>query len=55
MTDVEILQIQSLVSTGNIVWTEHASLRLRERGIRRNDLPDSDKWEIDFKTRKAGK
>jgi len=38
MTDIVMPQIQSLISTGNILWTEHVALRLRERGIRRNDL-----------------
>ena len=26
------------MTEANIVWTEHVALRLRERGIRRNDL-----------------
>jgi len=38
MTSVEISQIQTLVSSGKIVWTEHVALRLRERGIKRSDL-----------------
>jgi len=38
MQNIKISQIQSLFSEGKIVWTEHVSLRLRERKIKRNDL-----------------
>ena len=30
--------MQSLLSDGKIVWTEHLALRLRERGIKRVDV-----------------
>ena len=38
MADIEVSQIYSLLQKGNVVWTEHVALRLRERGIKRNDI-----------------
>jgi hypothetical protein len=106
MRIIEINDLQILVSHGNILWTEHAAAKLREREIKRIDVitciqngeiieqypddtpypsclvfgifssdkplhvvcgidpciicyiitvynPDPDKWESDWKTRKA--
>jgi len=34
---IDISDLQELVSTGQILWTEHLALRLRERGLKRID------------------
>jgi hypothetical protein len=36
MTEIDALR--SLVSTGQILWTEHLVIRLRERNIKRGDV-----------------
>jgi hypothetical protein len=33
-----ILDIQTLILSGSIFWSEHLALRLRERGIKRADI-----------------
>ena len=38
MSEIDISQVESLVSKGKIVWTEHVALRLRERGLKRADV-----------------
>jgi len=38
MEHVNISDIQSLIMSGDIFWTEHMALRLRERNIRRADV-----------------
>jgi len=38
MSEIEISQIQSFISIGEIVLAEHIALRMRERKIKRNDL-----------------
>ena len=38
MNEVDIDGLRSLVSTGKIIWTEHLAIRLRERGIKRDDV-----------------
>ena len=38
MNDIKIADVQSLADTGQIVWTEHLSLRMRERNIKRADV-----------------
>ena len=40
MTQPTIPQIKSLISNNKILWTEHISLRLRERKLKRQDLID---------------
>jgi hypothetical protein len=107
MENMNISDMQLLISASRVVWTEHLSLRLRERKIKRSDViaciingeiieqypdaypypaclvfamltdnkpihavvgvgdgelfiitvyyPTLDKWENDYKTRKAGK
>ena len=35
---INISQIQSLVQEEQILWTEHATIRIRERGIKRADV-----------------
>ncbi|MCL2225667.1 MAG: DUF4258 domain-containing protein [Defluviitaleaceae bacterium] len=35
---IDLSGIQSCVSAGNILWTEHISLRLRERKLKRADI-----------------
>ena len=37
-SEVDIDDIRSLISVGQIVWTEHLALRLRERNIKRIDV-----------------
>ena len=38
MNMIDIAALRPLVSAGQILWTEHLSLRLRERGIKRADV-----------------
>jgi hypothetical protein len=38
MNTIDICDLQSLVSAGQIIWTEHQVLRMRERGIKRADV-----------------
>ena len=38
MDTIDLATLQSLVSEGQILWTEHLALRLRERGIKRTDV-----------------
>ena len=38
MDIISLTSLQSLVSEGHILWTEHLALRLRERGIKRTDV-----------------
>ena len=38
MDIIDISDIQALVSSSTILWTEHVVLRLRERGIKRSDV-----------------
>ena len=38
MPKIEMTQIQSLVMSGKVLWTEHIATRLRERGIKRADV-----------------
>ena len=38
MNTIDISDLQSLVSAGKILWTEHVALRLRERKIKRIDV-----------------
>ena len=104
---IKISDLQLLAAAGQLIWTEHLSLRLRERNIKRADIiaciqngeiieqypdayphpaclvmaiikddepihvvagindnnlfiitayyPNPDRWENDYKTRKAGK
>ena len=35
---IDVLELQALVATRNILWTEHLALRLRERNIKRDDV-----------------
>ena len=35
---VELSDLRALISAGEIFWTEHVALRLRERGIKRADV-----------------
>lgn len=35
---IDISDLQSLVSAGMIIWTEHMVIRLRERKIKRIDV-----------------
>ena len=38
MGDADIEGLRSLLSAGQVVWTEHLAIRLRERGIKRDDV-----------------
>ena len=38
MDPIDISDIQTVVAAGQILWTEHVALRLRERSLRRQDL-----------------
>jgi len=38
MSIIGISQIKELIHEGKVLWTEHVALRLRERGIKREDL-----------------
>jgi len=38
ISEIEITQIQLLISESKIIWTEHIAIRLRERGIKREEL-----------------
>jgi hypothetical protein len=36
--EINISGLQLKLLSGNIIWTEHLALRLRERGIKREDV-----------------
>ena len=38
MNLIDIAALRPLVSAGQIIWTEHLALRLRDRGIKRADV-----------------
>ena len=38
--EISILQVLTLLLKGKILWTEHITIRLRERRIKRSDLFD---------------
>ena len=38
MENITILDMQSLVLGGKILWTEHMALRMRDRSIKRTDV-----------------
>ena len=38
MSNISMSDLQAMLSAGQTVWTEHLSLRMRERGIKRADV-----------------
>ena len=38
MSEIDIAALRPLILAGQILWTEHLALRLRERGIKRKDV-----------------
>ena len=36
--DVKISDLHELLSAGKIIWTEHLSFRMNQRGIKREDV-----------------
>ena len=38
MAHIEINELRLLVTMNKVVWTEHVAIRLRERGLKREDV-----------------